>query len=278
MFQSAFSQVCRRSTQWTLGLCAAPASAVALAESGGTLPRAVTPITQRVFPMHDAMLAVSAVVLALVAGAMLLAAIRFRQARVAKPARFHAGLRYEIAVAVAAFLLVTGVAVPSAATLLRAADTGRADMAVKITAYQGRWRYDYADTDVGFFSAPVTPRDQIENRAPKGEFYLGEVDRPLVLPAGRKLRFIVTSADVAHSWWVPALGVGRDAVPGFLGEFWIQVQEPGTYRGRCAETGGPGHAFAPIVVAVLVPDDFDKWLAEQKGKAAAARESGSRAP
>jgi cytochrome c oxidase subunit II len=278
MFQTGLRQFLKRSLQPAMGLCAGATSLAALAESGDTLARAVTPITQRVFQLHSALLPAAGAIFVLVAGAILFAAVRYRRARGGKPARFYDNLRFEIAIVILAFLLVAGAAIPSTLILLQASDTSRVDMVVKITAYQGRWRYDYVDTDIGFFSAPVTPRDQVENRAPKGEFYLREVDHPLVLPAGRKLRFVITSADVGHTWWVPALGVGKRAVPGFLGEFWVQVQEPGIYRGHCGEYCGSDHAFTPIVVSVLAPDDFDKWLAEQKGRAAAAREGGSRAP
>lgn len=145
-----------------------------------------------------------------------------------------------------------------------------AELVVKVTGNQWFWQYEFPAQGVKFSSRLTTPRDQILNVEPKGENYLLEVDNPLVLPVGKKIRFITTSNDVIHSWWVPAFGVKRDAVPGFLREFWATVDKEGTYRGQCSELCGKEHGFMPVVVKVVSEQEFNTWLASQKAPAAAA--------
>lgn len=149
-------------------------------------------------------------------------------------------------------------------------------MDVLITGYQWRWGYEYLGEDVSFMSNMSTSSEEIYNQVDKGENYLLEVDNPLVLPVGQKVRFLITSADVIHSWWVPAFAVKKDAIPGFINEAWTRIDEPGVYRGQCAELCGIDHAFMPIVVIAKEQDEYDAWLAEQKEAAALERELASR--
>jgi len=139
-----------------------------------------------------------------------------------------------------------------------------AELVVKVTGSQWLWQYDFPAEGVSYTSRLITPRNQIDSGAAKGEHYLLEVDNPLVLPVGKKIRFITTSNDVNHSWWVPAFGVKRDAVPGFLREFWATVEKTGTYRGQCSELCGKEHGFMPVVVNVVSQEEFAKWLASKK--------------
>jgi cytochrome c oxidase subunit 2 len=139
-----------------------------------------------------------------------------------------------------------------------------AELVVKVTGSQWLWEYEFPAEGVKFYSRLATPRAQILNEQPKGEHYLLEVDNPLVLPVGKKIRFITTSNDVIHSWWVPAFGVKRDAVPGFLREFWAKIDTVGTYRGQCSELCGKEHAYMPIVVNVVPQAEFDSWLKSKK--------------
>jgi cytochrome c oxidase subunit 2 len=156
-------------------------------------------------------------------------------------------------------------------------DTSKSDLTVKITGYQWKWQYDYPDQDVSFFSNLATPREQIENKAAKGEHYLLEVDNPVVVPVGKKVRFLFTANDVIHAWWVPQLGVKKDAIPGFINEMWTRIDEPGIYRGQCAELCGKDHGYMPIVVQAVSPEDFTNWVAMQKDKAAADSAGAARA-
>lgn len=144
-----------------------------------------------------------------------------------------------------------------------------AELVVKVTGSQWLWQYEFPAEGVKFSSRLTTPRAQIQNEQPKGENYLLEVDNPLVLPVGKKIRFITTSNDVIHSWWVPAFGVKRDAVPGFLREFWAKIDTVGTYRGQCSELCGKEHGYMPIVVNVVPQAEFDAWLQSKKPAAAA---------
>ena len=139
-----------------------------------------------------------------------------------------------------------------------------AELVVKVTGSQWMWQYEFPAEGVKYTSRLVTPRDQIDNKEAKGEHYLLEVDNPLVLPVGKKVRFITTSNDVIHSWWVPAFGVKRDAVPGFLREFWATVEKTGTYRGQCSELCGKEHAYMPVVVEVVTEQEFKTWLDARK--------------
>jgi cytochrome c oxidase subunit 2 len=147
-------------------------------------------------------------------------------------------------------------------------------MVVEVRGYQWKWQYKYLDDDYntafGFFSNLATPEDQIRNRSEKTENYLIEVDEPLRIPANRKVRFLITSEDVIHAWWVPDFGIKRDAVPGFLNDLWTIVEQPGTYRGQCTELCGMDHGFMPIVVEVMEQEAFDSWY-EQRAHAAEVR-------
>jgi len=145
-------------------------------------------------------------------------------------------------------------------------------MTIKVTGYQWKWNYDYLDQGVSFYSNLATPAVQIHNEQPKNEHYLLEVDQPLVVPTGKKIRVLITANDVLHSWWVPAFGVKQDAIPGFVRDSWFRVEKPGIYRGQCAELCGKEHGFMPIVVEVKSQDDYNKWLDDQKKKVSASAE------
>ena len=148
-------------------------------------------------------------------------------------------------------------------TLLALEDTRDPDMSIQITGYQWKWGYDYIDDGVSFISSLATPKEQIYDMQEKGENYLLEVDKPLVVPTNKKVRLLITASDVIHAWWVPDLGMKKDAIPGFVNEMWFQIDTEGTYRGQCAELCGTNHGFMPIVVNAVSEDEFKTWLAEQ---------------
>lgn len=169
-------------------------------------------------------------------------------------------------------LILIGMAVPATSTLIDIYDTSESDVDIQVTGYQWKWHYKYLGEDVEFFSNLTTTREQMNNLAPKGEHYLLEVDNPLVVPVGAKVRFLITAADVIHSWWVPALAVKKDAIPGFINESWTRIEEPGIYRGQCTELCGKDHAFMPVVVEAKTPEDYAAWMAERKAEAAQLKE------
>ena len=170
------------------------------------------------------------------------------------------------------FAILIGLAIPATKSLLNLEDTSDPDLTVKVTGYQWKWQYEYMDgpaQGVKYFSVLSTPREQIENKADKGENYLLEVDNRLVLPVGKKVRFLMTANDVIHNWWVPDFGFKKDAIPGYINEAWTRADETGTYRGQCAELCGKDHGFMPVVVDVVEEADYAKWVAEKKDIAAA---------
>lgn len=171
------------------------------------------------------------------------------------------------------FLILIGMAIPTTGVVIAMKDTSKPDMTVKVTGRQWKWEYEYLGQEVKYISSLGTSREQINNRIPKGEHYLLEVDRPLVVPTGKKIRLVFTSEDVIHAWWVPALGVKQDVIPGFIRDAWIKVDEPGTYRGQCAELCGVEHAYMPVVVEAVAPDKYAAWMDDQKTRIAAAREA-----
>lgn len=223
----------------------------------------VTPISKDAYYLHMVCMAVCAVIGVVVFGVMIYSMIHHRKSKGYKAASFHDNPRLEIFWSVIPFLILVGLAIPATRVLMRMDDTRQSEITVKIVGYQWKWQYEYLDQGISYFSILSTPFNQIENTQKKNEWYLLEVDKPLVLPVNKKVRFLVTSNDVVHSWWVPELGIKRDAIPGFMYEAWATIEKPGTYRGQCAELCGVNHGFMPIVVEAVSQDDFDKWVASQ---------------
>jgi len=188
-------------------------------------------------------------------------------------AQFHENTLVEVVWTVIPFLILLFMAYPATKTVLAAHDTTAPDMTIKVTGYQWKWNYDYLDDGFSFYSNLSTPLAQIEGREPKGDNYLLEVDNPLVVPVGAKVRVLVTANDVIHAWWVPAFGVKQDAIPGFVRDTWFRADKAGVYRGQCAELCGKEHGFMPIVVEVKSKEDYAAWRDEQKKKSAAAAEN-----
>ncbi len=226
------------------------------------MPRGVTEISQAVYSLHMTIFWICVAIGVLVFGVMLWSIIHHRKSRGAEAHHFHENTLIEILWTVVPFVILVGMAVPATATLIKMYGSGDAELDIKVTGYQWKWRYEYLGQDVDFFSSLSTPREQINDTAAKGEHYLIEVDNPLVIPAGKKVRFLFTASDVIHSWWVPAFAVKKDAIPGFINESWTLVPEPGIYRGQCAELCGKDHGFMPVVVEVKPEAEFQQWLAE----------------
>lgn len=266
---------------YLLSACALLVSGVAQAQfqdmPGGprvnqlNLDVGVTEIARNVAWLHWMMLIICLVIFIGVFGVMFYSIWAHRKSKGAKPATFHESVGVEIAWTVIPFLIVIGMALPATRTVVAMKDTSGADITVKVTGYQWKWGYEYMDgpaAGVEFLSNLSTPRAQINNLEPKGEFYLMEVDQPLVVPVGKKVRMVVTSSDVIHSWMVPDLGVKQDAIPGFLRDTWFRAEQVGTYRGQCSELCGKDHAFMPIVVQVVSQEDYVAWADTEQTKLA----------
>ncbi|HUT41602.1 MAG TPA: cytochrome c oxidase subunit II [Gammaproteobacteria bacterium] len=237
------------------------------------LRQGVTDISHRVYDLHMLIFWICVVACVAVFAVLIYSIMTHRKSKGAVPATFHESTTVEIIWTTIPFLVLVGMAVPATTTLLALEDTRDSDMSIQVTGYQWKWKYDYLDEDISFFSALTTPREQIEGAAEKGENYLLEVDNPIVVPINKKIRFLITSNDVIHSWWVPDLGWKQDAVPGFINDAWTELKEPGTYRGKCAELCGKDHGFMPIVLIAKTEEDYAAWVAEQKGAKAAEAEA-----
>ena len=227
------------------------------------MPIGVTDISAKVFDLHMLIFWICVVIGIVVFGVMIISMIKHRKSVGHKAAQFHESTTAEIMWTLVPFVILVGMAVPATKVLIEMEDTSSADLTVKITGYQWMWHYDYLDEDVAFYSKLSTPREQIYNAQKKGAHYLLEVDNELVLPVGKKVRFLITSNDVLHAWWVPDLAVKKDAIPGFINESWAKIEKPGVYRGQCAELCGRDHAFMPIVVRAVAEDKYQQWVQEQ---------------
>ncbi|MBY4675502.1 cytochrome c oxidase subunit II [Marinobacterium sp. CAU 1594] len=236
----------------------------------------VTEISQAVFDLHMTIFWICVAIGVVVFGVMLWSIFHHRKSKGAQAKHFHENTLVEIIWTVIPFVILIGMAVPATATLIKMYDKSEADLDIQVTGYQWKWRYQYLGEDIDFFSNLSTPREQISNDSEKGENYLLEVDNPLVIPADKKVRFLITSNDVIHSWWVPAFAVKKDAVPGFINEAWTRVPKPGIYRGQCAELCGVDHGFMPVVVEVKPQAEYEQWLADVRAakaeQAAAAQQ------
>ena len=233
------------------------------------LPVGVTPISRSVYDLHMLIFWVCCAIAVLVFGVLFYSVYAHRKSKGAVAATFHESTTVEIIWTVIPFIILVAMAVPAARVLIAMEQTGDAEMTIKVTGYQWKWHYDYIGEDVSFFSA-LLPTHNAARQTGSGidvtqfEHYLKDVDNPLVVPVGKKIRFLQTSADVLHAWWVPALAVKRDSVPGFVNENWALIEEPGVYRGKCAELCGRDHGFMPIVVKAVPEAEYQSWLKAQK--------------
>lgn len=245
----------------------------ALANSQFNMRKGVTDISNNVYELHMTIFIICCVIGIIVFAVMFWALIHHRKSKGAKPAQFHESTKVEILWTAIPFVILIAMAVPATKTLIAMEDASKADITIKVTGSQWKWHYEYMGEDIAYYSILATPKDQIDNQAEKTEHYLLEVDKPLVLPINKKVRFLMTSDDVIHSWWVPDFAVKKDANPGFINEAWTRINEPGVYRGQCAELCGKDHGFMPVVVKALPEDEFANWLADakqEKANAAAA--------
>ena len=241
--------------------------------SGGTradftvnMTPGVTAISREVYDLHMLIFWICVAIGVVVFGVMFWSIYHHRKSRGAVAAQFHESALVEVLWTIVPMLILVAMAVPATQTLIRMADARDADLTIKVTGYQWRWHYEYLNEGIGFFSTLATPQDQIHNTVPKDATYLLEVDRRLVVPVGKKIRILTTAADVIHSWWVPALGWKRDAIPGFINESWTLIEKPGVYRGQCAELCGQDHGFMPVVVDAVPEAEFQQWVANMKAK------------
>lgn len=235
----------------------------------------VTDVGAKVYDLHMIVFWICVWIGVIVFAVMFYSVLTHRKSLGAKASQFHESTKVEIAWTVVPFLILIVMAVPATSTLIEVYDTDDAEIDILITGYQWKWKYEYINADgenVSFFSSLSTPKDEIYNQVDKGQHYLLEVDEPLVIPVNTKVRFLITANDVIHSWWVPALAVKKDAIPGFVNESWTKVNKVGVYRGQCAELCGRDHGFMPIVVNAVEREEYDAWVARKAAESAKLKE------
>jgi cytochrome c oxidase subunit 2 len=261
-----------RAARWAAAAFLAAFSGLAQALEWNLQP-AATPIAAEVHGLHDYVMILVIVIFVGVFAVMFWSVYAHRKSKGHQAAQFHENTMVEMLWTVIPLVILIFIAWPATRTVIAQKDTSNADITVKATGMQWKWGYDYVKGEgegIHFVSELSTPNDQIEGRATKDAHYLLEVDHPLVVPVGKKVRVLTTAVDVVHSWWVPAFAVKQDAIPGFIRDTWFKATETGTFRGQCAELCGKNHGFMPIVVKVVPQQEYTAWVEQQKKRQASA--------
>ncbi|MCY4154663.1 MAG: cytochrome c oxidase subunit II, partial [Gammaproteobacteria bacterium] len=231
------------------------------------LTEGVTPLSRNIYDLHMTIFYICCVIAVIVFGVMFWSIFHHRKSRGAQPAKFHHNTTVEIIWTAVPILILVVMAIPATKSLILIESTGDSDLTIKVTGHQWRWQYEYIEEGIEFFSsldANSNEARQLKSGIDPSQIdnYLLEVDNPVVVPVGQKIRFMTTASDVIHSWWVPDLGWKRDSIPGFINESWAIIEEEGTYRGQCAELCGRDHAFMPIVLKAVSEDEYYDWVGE----------------
>ncbi|MET1256705.1 cytochrome c oxidase subunit II [Aliikangiella maris] len=241
----------------------------------------VTETSLEAYDLHMLVIWIMTGIAVVVFGLMFYSIIFHRKSKNPNPATWSHSSVVELIWTTIPLVILAFLTVPSIQLLLKMEDTSDPDLSIQVTGSQWKWHYKYLDKDIEFYSTLSTPREQFENfsgdAATKGENYLLEVDNELVIPANKKVRFLVTAEDVIHAWWVPDLAVKKDAIPGFINETWTRVPQTGVYRGQCAELCGKDHGFMPIVVRVVSEQDFEAWVEKKDAERIAAEKAAAEA-
>ena len=236
------------------------------------IPLPASPIAEQIYGLHMYILWVCVTIFVVVFGFMFYSIFKFRKSKGAKAdVNFHESTLIEIIWTIIPFIILIAMAVPATKTILDMKDTSSPDMTVKVTGFQWGWRYDYSAEDFGFYSNLSTPWSQIGQPGTgptekQGVDYLLEVDNPMVVPVGKRVRLLVTSNDVIHGWYVPQLGINQYGIPGFIKDVWFKADMVGTFKGQCSQICGKLHGYMPIAVVVKSEADYAKWVAESKAK------------
>jgi cytochrome c oxidase subunit 2 len=253
-----------------LGLLAAMSATAAFADYHVDILPPASPTAMEAYRLHWGVMYVCIAIFFIVFGVMFWSIFKHRRSQGAQAAQFHENTTIEVIWTLIPLIVLIGMAWPATQAMLDMKDASNADMAIKVTAYQWRWEYDYQQDGLRFISNLSTPRDQIEEfhkvGATKNENYVLEVDRPMVVPVGKKVRLLITSNDVIHGWYVPQLGVNQYGIPGYIKDAWFSVDKPGIYRGQCSQICGKEHAYMPIVVEAMEPAKYAAWVQAEKAK------------
>lgn len=277
--------------------------AVAEEHSKYNLREGVTEVSREVLNLHNNVVWVMLIIAVIVFGVMAYSMWAHRKSKHPVPAKFSHSTTAEIIWTIIPFVILIGFAFPATKLLMKQEDPSKSDLTVIIKGYQWKWKYTYPDEGVEFFSSLATKPENYrndsdlkndplaalgkvlskgplysgDNQTEKSTEYLLEVDNELVLPVGKKIRFLVTAEDVIHAWYMPDLAVKKDAIPGFVNETWTRIEKEGVYRGQCAELCGKDHGYMPIVVRAVSVEAYAAWVAEKKEAARIAKEEADKA-
>jgi len=216
---------------------------------------AASPIMEQITEFHNLLLVVITVIALFVLGLMIYVMVKFNRKANPTPATFTHNTLLEVLWTVIPVLILLVIVVPSFKLLYAEGTIPEADITVKAIGNAWYWEYEYPDEGFGFTALMVDEAD-LEPGQPR----LLTSDTPVVVPAGKVVRVLITANDVLHSWAVPALGVKTDAVPGRLNETWFMANQPGTYYGQCSELCGARHAFMPIEIKAVTEAEYEEWL------------------
>jgi len=228
--------------------------------------RGVTDTSVAIYDLHMLVFYICVAISIIVFGLMFWSIFHHRKSKGAVSHQFYESTAVEILWTFVPIVILVAIAVPATSTLIETYDNSESDLDIQVTGYQWKWRYKYIGQDIDFFSVLTTPYEEIHNIQEKNPNYLLEVDNPLVVPINKKIRFLFTSNDVIHAWWVPDLALKKDAIPGFINESSTKINTPGIYRGQCAELCGKNHGFMPIVIKAVTEAEYGVWLTRQKIK------------
>ena len=265
------SLICSFKTQFTVIFFALSNKALAEWEDLN-MTQGATAISREVYDLHMLIFWICVVIGVLVFGVMFYSMYAFTKKKNPVAATFHENTKVELAWTIIPFLILIAMAVPASKTLQSIYNDEAGDVNIQVVGHQWYWQYRYLEDEVNFYANLSTDQDEIYNKVPKGENYLQEVDEIVVIPVGKKVRFLITANDVIHSWWVPAFAIKQDAIPGFINTAWTIVDEPGLFRGKCTELCGKNHGFMPIVVKAVEQDEYDLWIKEKQSAAIALAE------
>jgi cytochrome c oxidase subunit 2 len=256
-------------------------AAPALTGNAVNMTRGVTPMSVNHYELHMTILWVCIVIGVLVFTAMFTSIVLHRKSRGHEAAKFTHSTKAEITWTVIPVLILVIMAIPATSALIRMESPSGAEMTVKITGFQWKWKYEYLDDGISFVSSLDSQSNAARQRDsgidPEAvDNYLLNVDNRLVLPVGKKIKFLITADDVLHAWWVPDFGWKRDAIPGYINEGWVIIERPGVYRGQCAELCGKDHGFMPIVVEAMEEPAYQAWVNGWKNRQATAADEAQR--
>jgi cytochrome c oxidase subunit 2 len=264
------------------------AAASANTSNGYNLPEGVTSLSRAMFALHMEVFWICVGIAVVVFGAMIYSLLKFRHSRGAIPdtSMVHS-TKVEVIWTIVPVIILVVMAVPAADLILKQEDMRDSGLTIKVTGYQWKWQYSYMDAadGVNFFSTLKQDSNfarQLDSGIDPHSVpnYLLDVDKPLIVPSGVKVRLLLTSMDVIHAWWVPDFGAKRSAIPGLVNEIWFKVDtgKEGIYRGQCAALCGRDHGYMPVVVDVRTPEQFKQWVDAQRAASKQALEAPAATP